>query len=390
MIVITGWGVVSAAGTTREQFCAALREGTSGIVPTAEPSGLAAGVGDFGVKQYADARALRRMARLSQMGLAAAKQALSQGMPELAYPRERCGIVLGTGLGTLDETMKFIIGCCQSDPAQASPLLFPSSVMNAAAGQIALELGFRGPNTTINHREYSPFGAFAAAIDLLRLQRADALLVGGLDELTEPARHGYRRHGGLTESVLRPYSHDRDGTVLGEGAAVFLLERADDAARRGARPLAGLASFASNGEERSLLGWRGRHEQAVEAIRQAIFSAGCTPEAIDYVAGAGNGLGLDTLEAKALAGVFGHRPVACSSIIGQTGEFMAAGALRIAAGLFALEQKWLPGTVGFSEPDPEAPIPGLVRASRPAPVKRVLIPSLAQGGANAALVLTSA
>ncbi|MSP62051.1 MAG: hypothetical protein EXR72_17305 [Myxococcales bacterium] len=393
-VVITGLGVVSAAGVTRDAFFSALAEGRSGIA--ADPAYAASGhplvgrVGDFGVKQHAPPRALRRLARLSQMALVAAKQAMAQsGLPAPGYDAERVGIVLGTGLGTLRETLDFLVGCHRDGPASGSPLLFPSSVMNAAAGQMALELGLRGVNTTVNHREQSPFAALQVAADLLVLGRADALLVGAVDELHDMAHHGYRRLGGLTTRGMRPYSLGRDGAALGEGSAVMVLERAEGAARRGARVLCRVAGFGAAGEDRPRVGWgRGWTEQAL-AIRIALDDARVAPGAIDWVAGGGNGLGVDALEARAIAEVFA-RPVPVSSILGQTGEFMASGALRLAAAIYAIEHQALPGTVGAGAPDPDVPMPGLVRDSRKAPVGAVLLPSLSQGGADAAVVLTRA
>ena len=391
-VVVTGLGVVSAAGVTREAFFQALSDGTSGIATDAEFAktgfSLAARIGDFGVKQHVEPRALRRLARLSQMGLVAARQALAQGMPTLAYDPDRVGIVLGTGLGTLKETMDFVVGYQRDGIAAASPLLFPSSVMNAAAGQMALELGLRGVNTTVNHREQSPLSALAFASDQLALGRADALLVGGLDELCHYAHHGYRRLGALSATGMRPYALGRDGTVLGEGASIVLLERASDAQRRGARALGRVAGFAATGTRRPRIGWGQEHREATRAIREAIADAGIDPGEIGWVAGGGNGLGLDALEAHAVRDAF-ERPVPHGSILGQTGEFMASGALRIAAALFALERQRLPGTVGAGEFDPAAPVHSLVREARSAHLSAVLIPSLSQGGADAALVLTS-
>jgi 3-oxoacyl-[acyl-carrier-protein] synthase II len=392
-VVVTGVGVVSAAGVTRDDFYAALAAGTSGITVD-EKLGPVARVGDFRIKEHVEPRALRRLARLAQMGLVAAKQALAQA-GDLAAPRERIGIVLGTGLGTLHETIEFLTGCHRDGPGSGSPALFPQSVMNAAAGQMALELGLRGPNTTVNHREASALGALAAAIDALELGRADALLVGGLDEWNPEAHHGYRRLGGISHTGLRPYARGRDGTVLGEGAAVLLLEREGDAARRGGRPLARIAGLGAAGDPRARIGWSeaagaGDGDGAARAITQALADADCPPGAVDWVCGGGLGLAVDALEARAVEQAVTRpagRAVPHGSIAGQTGALLAGDALRLAAAIYAIERQALPGTVGAGDPDPDAPVPSLCRAPRSAKVDRVLIPTIAQGGANLALVL---
>lgn len=394
-IVVTGLGVVSAAGVTRDDFYAALAEGRSGVTVD-EKLGPVARIGDFRVKEHVEARALRRLARLAQLGLVAAKQALAQA-GEIGAPRERIGIVLGTGLGTLHETIEFLTGCHREGPGAGSPALFPQSVMNAAAGQMALELQLRGPNTTVNHREASALGALAAARDLLVLGRADALVVGGLDEWNPEAHHGYRRLGGLSKSAARPYARGRDGTVLGEGAAMVVLERAEDAARRGARPLARIAGLGAAGEARARVGWSsaagpGPAGSAVRAIQAALAEADCPPRAIDWVCGGGVGLAVDALEARAVeqaVTVPAGRAAPHGSIVGQTGALLAGDALRLAAAIYALERQSLPGTVGAGDPDPDAPVPDLVRTPRAAKVARVLLPTLAQGGACLALVLAA-
>jgi 3-oxoacyl-[acyl-carrier-protein] synthase II len=383
-IVVTGVGVVSAAGVTREAFYDALATGQSGITRLADGRPIAR-VGDFGARAVLDAKALRRMARVSQMVLVAARQALAQSMP--AVPPERSGIVLGTGLGTLRETYEYMKGHIEGGVEGASPLLFPSSVANAAAGQAALELGWRGANSTVNHRELSPLGALVMAADLLALGRADVLLSGGVEDASDVALHGYRRMGGLSPTGLRPYARDRDGTVLGEGAALLVLEREEDARARGATILAYLAGRVLRGENRPRVGWGSAWTEAARTLKAALAEASLSPTDIHYVAGGGAGLGVDALEARAVAAAF-ETPRPHGSILGQTGEFMASGVLRVAAALYALERQALPGTTGAGESDPEAPVPDLVRVPRAARVDAVLVPSLSQGGANAALVLT--
>ena len=388
-IVVTGLGVVSALATTREAFYAALAAGRSAIAedPDLLASGypLVARVGDFDVRRWVEAKALRRLTRLAQMALVAAKQAMQQG--GLAPDPLRTGIVFATGLGTIRETLDFMTGCLRDGPATGSPSLFPVSVMNAAAGQIAVELGLRGVNTTLNHRESSPFAALMLAADQLALPRADALLVIAADDLCPPALHGYRRLGGLTRTGLRPYALDRDGTVLGDGAGALLLERRDHALARGAVPLARLAGIGAAGDHGPRVGWAKDHGGLVRAIRGALVEAQMDGAAIDYIAGAGNGLRGDALEARALVEAL-PPAVPCSSITGQTGESMSAGIFRLAAALYALAEQALPGTVGAGVEDPAAPLPGLIRAPRPSvTVRHVLIPEAAQGGAAFAAVL---
>jgi len=391
-VVITGAGVVSAIGVTRQAFHDALARGDSAIAanPTAADDGvpLSARVLDFGARGHFEPRVLRRLARVSQMALVAAREALAHaGATAASWPGERIGVVLGTGVSTLRETIDFMNGYLDEGCEAASPLLFPASVANAVAGQTAIELGLRGVNVTINHREGSTIDALLLAADFLRLGRADALLVGGVDELSSASLRALRELARLSPTALRPYARGRDGTAPGEGAAMFLVEREDDALRRGAPILARIAGSAAGGEPRARVGYRGGHRAAVRVIGAALAEAGLDPAAIDYVAGAGSGLSLDAIEAQAVAEAVGGAVVPHGSILGQTGDFLSAAALRLAAALYALERQALPGTVGAGEADDEAPVPGLVRTARAATVNNVLLPMITQGGAASALVL---
>ncbi|HEY2744202.1 MAG TPA: beta-ketoacyl synthase N-terminal-like domain-containing protein, partial [Polyangia bacterium] len=236
---ITALGVVSPVGVGEDAFFAALDAGS--IAVTVDADGVAAArVGDFGAKQQIAPGSLRRLPRLSQMAIVAGKEALAQAA--LPYDPTRIGVVLGTGLGTLEETIAFMRGYLDGGPEAASPLLFPSSVMNAAAGQLALECKLRGVNSTVNHRDASPLSALTMACDLLALGRADALVVGGVDELSAPALAGYRKLGGAS-------------LALGEGAALLIVEREDDAKKRGARVRAWVTGRGERSDDRPRVGW---------------------------------------------------------------------------------------------------------------------------------------
>jgi 3-oxoacyl-[acyl-carrier-protein] synthase II len=373
---ITALGVVSPIGIGEAAFFAALGDGSSAIARDHDGV-LAARVGDFGAAKAIAPGNLRRMPRLSQMTIVAAKQALAAAA--LPYDLARVGVVLGTGLGTLEETIAFMRGYVDGGPEAASPLLFPSSVMNAAAGQLALECKLRGVNSTVNHRDASPLLALTMACDLLALGRADALLVGGVDELSAPALVGYRKLGVLTATALKPYATTRDGLVPGEGAAIVVVEREEDARRRGARVRAVVSGRGETGETRPRVGW-GQAAAWPAAARAVKAAAG--ERRIDFVAGGGNGTIFDERELSAIAAGLGALPPT-ASILGQTGESFASASLRLLAAIFALEQQTLPATVGMDAPLREQ----LVREKRQATVERVLVPSFAQGGANVAVVL---
>ena len=338
---ITALGVVSPLGVGEEAFFAALDGGAAAAASDADGLRVAR-VGDFGAKQKIAPGTLRRLPRLSQMAIVAGKEALAQGAPP--YDATRVGVVLGTGLGTLEETIGFMRGYLEGGPEAASPLLFPSSVMNAAAGQLALECKLRGVNSTVNHRDASALSALAMACDLLALGRAEALVVGAVDELSAPALAGYRALGAA-------------GVTLGEGAAMMLVEREDDAKKRGARIRAVVTGRGERGEDRARVGW-GRGEawaEAARAVREAVAG-----RAVDLVVSGANGSAYDAREAAAVReGLDGATPPALA-IVPRTGESFSSPAQRLLAAVHALEAG---------------------RASR------ALVPAFAQGGANVAVVL---
>ncbi len=402
-IVITGLGVVSPAGVGAGALFDALLAGRSlvgelGTSWASPPHQLGAAIRDVGAKERIPAARLRRMGRLPQLAVVAAHQAQEQAGGAGGDPAAT-GIVLGTGFGALDETIAFLGQLLAQGPAGANPGLFPASVMNVAAAYASMELGVLGYNTTVNHKEVSAELAVLLAADALRSGRAGRILAGGVDELSEPLHHGYRRLGALASGPARPYRAGRDGVVLGEGSAVLALERLEDARARGGTVLAELAGAGAAGGARPLTSWgpapeAGRilgpaREAGVAAIRAALAEAELGPEQIDAVIGCGCGSpGLDQLEAEVLREVFGDRAVPLTSPHGALGTFMAAGAHRLATGVLALQRGQLYPTLTAGEPDPEAPVPGLVLEPRAAALRAVLACSHATGGASAALVLT--
>jgi len=387
---VTGLGVMSPIGVGEESFFAALESGRSGVRvdPAGEQAGfpLTARIEAFNPKAFIPPASLRRMPRLTQLAFVAARQALDQAKPE--YASERTGVVLGTGLGTLDETMTFVRGYVGDGPEAASPMVFPVSVMNAPAGQLAVELKLKGVNSTVNHRDHSSLSAVGMACDVLELGRADALLVGGIDELSMPVLHAYTAMGGLSRTAMRPYDVERDGMVPGECAVLMVLEREPDARARGAHIRALITARGETGESRPRVGW-GHGERFTEAARAVSLAVAAAPGPVSYVAGGGNGSSLDVRELHAVREGLGGKLPPVSSILGQTGESFSSPMLRLASAVYALERQALPGTLGLQRAD-AAFDAALVRSWRAANIERVLVPCFAQGGANLALLVERA
>ncbi|MFO0621251.1 MAG: beta-ketoacyl synthase N-terminal-like domain-containing protein [Polyangia bacterium] len=418
-VAITGLGLVTPLGATRQAFFAGLAEGRSAFSRSVELSSqlpseqrgqsLWAGcVDDFGAQAHIDAGKRRRMPRLAQMCVVAAREALdlapgvapTESAAVRTHGADRVGVVLGTGLGGLSSTIEFVRSFIADGMAAASPAVFPYTVMNASSGLLAIELGLTGPNITVNHRELSLPEAIATGAELIATDRADAVLCGGCDELSPWLVHGLSQLSLLSPDLasaerppIHPYEARGQGIVPGEGAVVVLLERADRTLSSPA--LAYLSGVGRAGDHRARVGWSAAgaaSSEAGAAITESLQAAGLTADQIDYVAGAGNGSSLDEMETSALRQALGPAAehVAISSVIGQCGEWQTSAGVRLGAALWSLCAQKVPGTVHCEAPDPGRSLPGLVLSPRDALVRHVLLPTLSQGGANVSLVLRKA
>ncbi len=280
----------------------------------------------------------------------------------------------------------------------------PYTVMNAASALTAMELELLGPNLTINHRDLSFLESVATGCELLACGRLDAVLAGGCDELGAGLLHAYARLGALPDGgEMLPYDRHRRGFWPGEGAVLLVLERAEAAAARGARVLARIAGFGRGADDRPRVGWwrppaeieldpEPAVDGAAAAVTASLRMAGCSATDIDFISGCGNGTVLDRVETLALKKALGPaaEQVAIASILGQTGEWLTSAGVRLAAGLYALSEQALPGTL-CQAPDPAATLPGLCRSPRPAeePIRHVLCSSFAQGGGNVSVLLAA-
>jgi 3-oxoacyl-[acyl-carrier-protein] synthase II len=362
-VVVTGAGVISASGAGIEEFERNLYAGCSAIGPSPLLGGtaVAAEVRNFNPQPWLGNKGIRVLDRSARLLCVAAHMALTatglqqkedgEGDPNL-------GLVCGTMFGSVHSITSFDWSGVTDGPAYVNPMEFPNTVINSPAGQAAIKHKLRGVNSTISAGLVSGLYAIHYAAEFLQFGRATALLAGGVEELCEESSFSFGKVGVLSPTGrLRPFGTDRDGTVLGEGSALWMLETAESAQARGAKPLLEICGFGAAHDAHDIQAFRVRAEGATSAIEQALRGAGVEPEAIGCViAGASGSRSGDEMETQALRRVFGSRleqiPV-CAPKAAFGEAIGASGALcAVTAGL-ALARKTLPPTAGFREAKPE-------------------------------------
>jgi 3-oxoacyl-(acyl-carrier-protein) synthase len=413
-VLVTGIGLVSPLGE-RATFWEGVCAGASAVAPAsgfdsgAAPPRRAARARDWQPKAHVKPALLRRMDRFSQMIVTACRTALADAAlaldPALA---EETGIVVGTAFGNLSESEQFLRGLLAKGPALANPLTFPNLVLNAPTGYVAIELGLHGPNFTVCRGEASGEGALALAYDTIASGQADVLLAGGADEIAPVLLHMYADLGLLSpqdggREWSSPFDRRRNGFVVGEGAAMLVLERAERARARGARAYAELAGYATQSVPASPHDWPRPSDAApAETARQleALGWArpGGTPHpagALDLIVSCANStVALDGFEAANLAALLGEGAsrALVTSVKGAIGEFGGAGAFGAAAAALALATGELPRLGALDEADPAFTLrfaaPGV-----PAPgggFRGALVSASPRGGACLTLYLRGA
>lgn len=406
-VVITGMGVIAATGVTCGAFFRQLVEGRSGSrrIQNLEPAvverlncRLAAEVPCYHPAQHFTEKELDQLDRFSQFALVAAREALADaGLEKFSEEQQhRFGVCLGTaygGMETLDSSYFSLYG---RSAKRLPPLVIPRLMYNAAACQMSMQLQARGPCLTHSTACSSGAHAIGEAYHLIQHGQADWMLAGGSDA---PITYGVIRsweamrvlapENSDAARACRPFSRDRQGIVIGEGAAVLLLEEYEAARRRGARIHAEVAGYGANSDASHIT--QPSVEGPARAMRLALEDARMNPEDIDYVNAHGTATRVnDVVETRALKQVFGEhaRRLAVSSTKSMHGHVMgASGAIELVVAVEALEQGVIPPTANYQEPDPDCDLDYVPNQARPKPLRAALSNSFAFGGMNAVLVV---
>lgn len=410
-VVVTGMGCITPCGCSVESFWESLTRGRSGITHISRfdtsrfDVHVAAEVKGFDPRQHGiGVKEARRLDLFALYALAAARQAVvdaglgadGEGFQGLAA--ERCGVVIGTGMGGLGSIEQQCEVFQQSGPARVSPALVPAAVPDVAANEVALCYGLRGPSTAVTTACSSGNDALIFAARCIRDGSVDVMIAGAAEATVTPLSiatfgnlRALARGAGDPATVCRPFDRGRSGFVMGEGAGVLVVESMEHARRRGARILAILAGYGQTSDAHHRTAPDPEGSGAARAIRDAMTMAAVAPDEVDYVNAHGTStLANDVMETIAIKRALGdadaHR-VAISSTKSMTGHLIgAAGGVEAIATILAIRSGVVPPTLNLDHPDPECDLDYVPRVARRRQVKVALSNTFGFGGHNATLL----
>ena len=386
-VAVTGYGVVAPCGIGSEAYW-------QGLLGPGVTGTRAVEIADWDPSPWFDnPKDARRADRVEQFALAAAAEAFAQsGRPDV--DPARFGTIFATGIGGLHTLEEQVIVRVEKGERRVSPFLVPMMMANAAGAAISMRHGLQGPNETICTACAAGTHAIGYAARLIAWGRCDAVVTGGSESAaTATSLAGFGNMTALSSTgSSRPFDADRDGFVMGEGAAVFVLERWDLAEARGATILAEIVGAASNADAHHITAPSPGGTGAIACMRLALDDAGLSPADISLVNAHGTSTPLnDAAEASAVEAVFGPRGVAITSGKGVTGHALgAAGALEAAQVLLSFEKKLIPPTAGTVTVDPTMNIDLVTGAARPWTPGPAISNNFGFGGHNGSVVIAPA
>jgi len=405
-VVITGLGCISPVGNDVPTMWKNICSGVSGaglithFDPSEYKSKIAAEVKGFDGAALFGSREARRMDRFTQFAVAAAEQARQDAALVINDEnRDRIGAVVGSGIGGLGTLFEQMQVYSQRGPMRVSPFLVPMMIPDTGGGMIAIMQGIRGPNLAVVTACASGTNSVGEAAEMIRRGHADAMFAGGSEASIVPiAMAGLNVMTALStrnddpEGASRPFDYHRDGFVMGEGAAVLVLESLEHAQRRGAVILAELLGYGITNDAYHISAPAENGSGAAMCMNMALNNSGLRPTDIDYINAHGTSTPLnDKSETAAIKAVYGEQAyqVPISSTKSMTGHLLgASGALEAVICVQALLHQTLPPTINYETPDPECDLDYVPNTARPAKVERVMSNSFGFGGHNATIILS--
>ena len=394
-VAVTGIGSISSLGHDVGEIWASLQAGKSGIAPiTQAPINevnikIAAEVKNYDETKRFDDRELLVYDRYTQFALIAAKEAMADSgidfKKDAALGLETA-VIIASGVGGWSTIDQAFYSLHKLGKPRAHPLTIPRMMISAAASQISMKYGLKGPAFCISSACSSSNHAIGEAYWMIRTGRAKAALAGGSEaEISLTSQRSWESLRVMASDTCRPFSKDRKGMVIGEGAGILVLERLDDAKKRGAKIYCEMAGYGLSADAGDIV--MPDADGAARALRQALLSAELAPDGVDYINAHGTGTQLnDVTEVKAIKTVFGGaaKRLMVSSTKSMHGHALgAASALEAVATVKAIQDGVVPPTANYLGPDPDCDLDHVPNTARKAKIRAALSNSLAFGGLNA-------
>lgn len=403
-VVVTGMGVVSPIGKTKEEYWENLLKGKNGIKRVEQfkdyPSQIAAVVEDFDPGNYMEKRDVKKMDRFTHFAFAAASMALKDAFLDLdkVEDKNRVGVIIGSGIGginTIETQLKVLL---EKGPRRVSPFLIPMMIANIAAGYISIVYGIRGPNTTIVTACTSGTHALGEAFRIIKRGDADIMLAGGAEApLTSVAFAGFCALRAMStrnsepHKASRPFDLHRDGFVIGEGAGVLVLETLENALARNAVIYGEIAGYGMSGDAYHLTAPDPQGEGACLSMQRALKEASLEPESVDYINAHGTStIYNDKMETLAIKRLFGEHAykLAVSSTKSMVGHLLgAAGGVEMVATLLSMKHGIIPPTINYEFEDPDCDLFYVPNKPCARKINVAISNSFGFGGTNACLLV---
>ncbi len=403
-VVVTGMGVISPVGLNIADMWEALVSGKSGIDyishfdPASFETKFAAEVRNFDPAAYVNRKEAHRMDRFTQFAVAASLQAMAAaGLTIDKSNADETGVIIGNSVCGLLEVAEQFKVIAEAGPKKISPLLAPTMTGDAASVQVSLLLGAKGPNYSPSSACSSGSDSIGHACELIRHGEAKVIIAGGTEAPVTPicvaafnAARALSIRNQDPRNACRPFDVERDGFVLGEGAAVVILEDLEYALERGAPVLAEVMGYSANSDAFHITQPSPNGEGATKALNLALKRAGIRPDEVDYINAHGSATVLnDVTETHAIKIAFGESaygiPISASK--SMTGHLLgAAGALEAVVCIQAINQGVIPPTLNLARPDPACDLDYVPNEARPAEVRTAVSNSFGFGGHNSVLV----
>jgi len=403
-VVVTGVGLVSPLGIGTEATWQAVLQGKNGVGPitafdaTDFACRIAGEVKGFDPYQYIEKKEVKKMGRFIQFAIAASDCAFScSGLKVDADNEEQVGVYIGSGIGGFEVIEREHKNLLEHGPRRISPFFIPATIVNLASGFVSIRIRAKGPNSATATACTTSAHSIGDSFKIIQRGDADAMICGGTEACITPmgvggfaAMRALSTRNDDPEHASRPWDHDRDGFVVGEGAGILVLEELDSAKRRGARVLAEMVGYGMSADAFHVTAPSENGDGAYRVMRNALRDAGLEPVQIDYINAHGTSTAMgDRIETLAIKRCFGERAyqMAVSSTKSMTGHLLGgAGGLEAGLTVLAIRDQIAPPTTNHYVPDPECDLDYVPNHARPMPIEYALSNSFGFGGTNGALI----